>query len=64
MGYGWWQTKPHYAHWSLGSGHVAHLKKGTNLIAVYTSVEYDEKTKAPFGQVDCFIEDLKHSDLE
>ena len=27
-------------------------------------MEYDETTKAPFGQVDCLIEGLKHSDLE
>ena len=64
VGYGWWQNKPHYAPWPLGSGEVAHLKKGTNVIAVYSNVEYDEKTKAPFGQVDCLIEGLKHSDLE
>jgi hypothetical protein len=62
--YGWWQTNPHYAPWPLGPGEVAHLKKGTNVIAVYTNVEYDETTKAPFGQVDCLIEGLKHSDLE
>jgi hypothetical protein len=27
-------------------------------------VEYDETTKAPFGQVDCLIEGLKKKDLE
>jgi hypothetical protein len=64
VGYIWWQTKPHYAPWPLGSGEVAHLKKGTNVIAVYSNVEYDEKTKVPFGQVDCFIEGLKTSDLQ
>jgi hypothetical protein len=64
VGYGWWQTKPFYAPWPLGPGEVAHLKKGTNVIAVYTNVEYDGTTKAPFGQVDCSIEGLKHSDLE
>ena len=64
VGYGWWQTKPFYAPWPLGPGEVAHLKKGTNMIAVYTNVEYDETTKVPFGQVDCLIEGLKHSDLE
>ena len=64
VGYGWWQNKPHYAPWPLGSGEVAHLKKGTNVIAVYSNVEYDEKTKVPFGQVDCFIEGLKTSDLQ
>ena len=64
VGYGWWQTKPHYAPWPLGPGEVALLKKGTNVIAVYTNVEYDETTKVPIGQVDCLIEGLKHSDLE
>jgi hypothetical protein len=64
VGYGWWATKPHYAPWPLGPGEVAHLKKGTNVIAVYSNVEYDETTKVPFGQVDCLIEGLKHSDLE
>lgn len=64
VGYGWWQEKPHYAPWPLGPGEVAHLKKGTNVVAVYSNVEYDGTTKAPFGQVDCLIEGLKHSDLE
>jgi hypothetical protein len=27
-------------------------------------VEYDETTKVPFGQLDCYFEGLKHSDLE
>jgi hypothetical protein len=40
------------------------LKKGANVIAIYTNVEYDETTKAPFGQLDCYFEGLKHSDLE
>jgi len=60
--YGWWQNHPHYAPWSAVA--PEHLKKGTNFIAVYSNVEYDERTKAPFGQVDCLIEGLKHSDLE
>jgi hypothetical protein len=64
VGYGWWATKPHYAPWPLGPGEVAHLKKGTNVIAVYSNVEYNETTKAPFGQLDCYFEGLKESDLE
>jgi hypothetical protein len=64
VSYGWWQTKPHYAPWALGPGEVAHLKKGTNVIAIYTNLEYDGTTKLPFGQVDCYFEGLKHSDLE
>ncbi len=64
VGYGWWQDKPHYAPWGLGSSETQHLKKGTNVIAVYSNVEYNQETKIPFGQVDCVIEGLKHSDIE
>ena len=60
--YGWWQNHPHYAPWCAVA--PEHLKKGTNVIAVYSNVEYDETTKAPFGQVDCLIEGLKKKDLE
>ena len=62
--YGWWQDRPLYAPWVLGSGETQSLKKGTNFIAVYSTVEYDGTTKAPIGQVDCLIEGLKMSDLE
>jgi hypothetical protein len=61
-GYGWWQNHPHYSPFCAVA--PEHLKKGTNFIAVYSNVEYDETTKVPFGQVDCLIEGLKHSDLE
>jgi hypothetical protein len=40
------------------------LKKGTNVLAIYGNAEYDQKTKELFGQMDCFIEGLKISDLE
>ena len=61
-GYGWWQDKPHYAPWDAVS--PKHLKKGTNVLAVYSNVEYDQNTKQPFGQMDCMIEGLKMSDLQ
>jgi hypothetical protein len=65
LGYGWWQSKPHYAPWPpFGPGEAAHLKKGTNSLAVYSNVAYDQTTKVPIGQVDCYFEGLKHSDLE
>ncbi len=64
VGYGWWQNNPHYAPWPLGSGETAHLKKGTNVIAVYTNVEYRDQSKEPFGQLDCYFEGLKLKDLE
>ena len=62
--YGWWLSTPHYAPWPLGPGEVAHLKKGTNSLAVYSNVYYDPTTKAPIGHVDCYFEGLKESDLE
>ena len=62
--YGWWLSTPHYAPWPLGPGEVAHLKKGTNSLAVYSNVFYDPTTKAPIGHVDCYFEGLKESDLE
>ena len=62
--YGWWLSTPHYAPWPLGPGEVAHLKKGTNSLAVYSNVFYDQTTKAPIGHVDCYFEGLKESDLE
>ncbi len=60
--YGWWQDKPHYAPWSSVS--PDHLKPGTNTIAVYSNIAYDESSKAPYGQLDCLIEGLKFSDLD
>ena len=60
--YGWWQDKPHYAPWSSVS--PDHLKPGTNTIAVYSNIAYDESSKAPYGQLDCLIEGLRLSDLD
>ena len=54
---------PH-APWNLDRSEVRHLKKGTNVLAVYGNVEYDQNTKQPFGQMDCMIEGLKLKDLE
>jgi hypothetical protein len=61
-GYGWWLDKAHYAPWAADAGR--HLIKGTNVLAVYGNVEYDQNTKQPFGQMDCIIEGLNLSDLE
>jgi hypothetical protein len=60
--YGWWLSTPHYA--PMSSVDPKLLKKGTNSLAVYSNVYYDPTTKAPIGHVDCYIEGLKHSDLE
>ncbi len=60
--YGWWFESQFYSPWDVDV--TRHLKKGTNVLAVYANVEFDQKTKQPFGQMDCFIEGMKLSDLE
>lgn len=60
--YGWWQDKPNYSPWDSSASQ--HLRVGTNVIAVYSNVAYDESTGAPYGQVDCWIEGLMLSDLD
>ncbi|MCH7228136.1 DUF6288 domain-containing protein [Haloferula sp. A504] len=62
--YPWWKDIPHYRSILLGSGEVAHLRKGANVLAAYGNVEYDDKTGEPRGQMDLFIEGLKMADLE
>jgi hypothetical protein len=60
--YGWWFDGQFYSPWEIDV--TRHLKKGTNVLAIYGNAEYDQKTKELFGQMDCFIEGLKISDLE
>jgi hypothetical protein len=62
--YGWWKDMPHYRPIDLGSGAVSHLKTGTNVLAAYGNVEYDNKTQAPCGQMDLCIEGLRKSHLK
>lgn len=62
--YGWWKDLPHYRPIVLSAGEIKHLKTGTNVLAAYGNVEYDQNTQAPSGQMDLFIEGLKKSDLK
>jgi hypothetical protein len=62
--YVWWKDMPHYRPIVLGAGEIKHLKTGTNVLAAYGNVEYDNKTQAPCGQMDLCIEGLKKSDLQ
>ncbi|MCH7225477.1 DUF6288 domain-containing protein [Haloferula sp. A504] len=62
--YGWWKDMPHYRPIALGPGQIRHLRKGTNVLAAYGNVEYDNRTGEPRGQMDLFIEGLRMSDLE
>ena len=62
--YGWWKDMPHYRPIVLDANQIKFLKKGTNVLAAYGNVEYDNKTQAPCGQMDLCIEGLKKSDLK
>jgi hypothetical protein len=62
--YGWWKDMPHYRPIVLGAREIRHLKTGTNVLAAYGNVEYDQKTQSPCGQMDLRIEGLKMSDLK
>ena len=64
-GYGWWKDLPHYRPIMLGDNQARLLKRGKNVLAVYTNVEYLKGDKAnAAGQIDLYIEGLKKSDLE
>ncbi|MCY3017479.1 MAG: DUF6288 domain-containing protein [Planctomycetota bacterium] len=62
--YVWWKDMPHYRAIVLDAGQIKHLKQGTNFLAAYGNVEYDNKTHEPRGQMDLFIEGLKISELK
>ncbi|HUV64972.1 MAG TPA: DUF6288 domain-containing protein [Sedimentisphaerales bacterium] len=57
--YVWSEDKPHYQRTMINADY---LKKGTNVLAVYSNVGYDKEQ--PLGQIDVFLEGLKKNDLE
>jgi hypothetical protein len=57
--YIWSEDKPQYQRTMINADH---LKKGTNVLAVYSNVGYDKEQ--PLGQIDVFLEGLKKNDLE
>jgi hypothetical protein len=62
--YGWWKDMPHFRPIDLPGHALKHLKTGTNVLAAYGNVEYDQKNQTPCGQMDLYIEGLKKSDLK
>jgi hypothetical protein len=59
--YPWFQGGPTYRAIWLGANEVKHLKKGTNLLAVYANCGYSGNV--PVGQLDIRLEGLKKADL-
>jgi hypothetical protein len=66
--YTWWHDPSQFAIWPMGRREAGLLKKGTNTLAIYTMAYYPSAAKPHwkeevFGQVDCYIEGFRTSDL-
>ena len=55
--YIWWKDAPYYRSIVLQPEHVAHLKKGVNVLAAYSNVHYDG-AQHPYASIDLAIEGL------
>jgi len=55
--YIWWKDAPYYRSIVLEPKHVAHLKKGVNVLAAYSNVHYDA-AQQPYASIDLAIEGL------
>ena len=58
--YIWWKDEPHYRPIMLAPDQTRYLVRGTNLLAVYTNIEY--RKGEPLGQADVFLEGWKKKD--
>jgi len=66
--YIWWKEMPHYRLIALGENEIKHLKKGKNVLAIYSNTEYPsamkKRDKIPErAQIDCYLEGLRKKDL-
>jgi hypothetical protein len=55
--YIWWKDAPYYRSILLEPAHVAHLKRGANVLAAYSNVHYD-RAQQPYASIDLAIEGL------
>lgn len=61
--YVWWQNLPAYRPFAMAPGTAALLKKGSNVLAAYSNMEYHKKTREETAQMDLYIEGLKLSEI-
>jgi hypothetical protein len=66
--YSWWADPADNRKWPISSKTAALLKKGTNTLAVYTTLVYPSSQKPHwkdevFGHLNCYIEGLRKEDL-
>jgi len=62
--YIWWQDKPFYRSIVLEEEQVKHLKKGTNVLAVYANDQYDLDSPQHYAAIDVRIEGITKADQE
>ncbi|MCH7228910.1 hypothetical protein [Haloferula sp. A504] len=66
--YSWWADPKDNRQWPMSKRAVAQLRKGTNTLAISTTLVYPSSQKPHwkdevFGHVDCYIEGLRKEDL-
>jgi hypothetical protein len=61
--YIWWKDEPQYRPIPLEPGHIKHLKKGKNVLAIYANAEYDKRTQSFFATTDLMIEGITKAGL-
>lgn len=62
--YIWWQDKPQYSAVVLDEEDVKHLKKGRNVLAVYSNDQYGPRSPEHYGATDVWIEGITKDDRE
>ncbi|MEY3459215.1 MAG: hypothetical protein RL215_2372 [Planctomycetota bacterium] len=62
--YIWWKDEPFYRSIVLEEEQVKHLKKGTNVLAVYANDQYDPKSPEHYAALDVRIEGITKADQE
>jgi hypothetical protein len=67
--YTWWADPGDNRKWPMGAKEAALLKKGTNTLAIYTTLVFPSAQKTDwkdevFGHVNCYIEGLRKKDLD
>jgi hypothetical protein len=62
--YIWWQDQPHYRSIVLAEEQVKHLKRGTNVLAVYANDQYDLDAPQHYAALDVRIEGITKADRE
>ena len=62
--YIWWADSPRYSSIVLEKEQIKHLKKGTNVLAVYANDQYDLRSPKHYGAIDAWIEGITKADQE